>query len=115
MALLGALGVGLSPHLGGGVPLFVRALLYLVTGAGAIGWNALLLTWAGERVSPERSASAIALAGTSVFAGSAVFPPLFGLLAARVGFGPTWFCLAGLLLLAALNAFAAGTARTPRK
>ena len=111
-ALLGAVGIAVATHLGG--PLVLRGAAYLIAGLGAIGWNALVLTWGGERVSPARSGQAIGIIGTSVFAGSAIWPPLFGLLAQHAGFGAAWFALAGLIALAAVIALAAGTAARPR-
>ncbi len=107
-AILGALGIALATHLGN-VPIVLRGVAYFFAGAGAIGWNALVLTWGGERVSGARSGQAIGLIGTSVFAGSAIWPPLFGLVAQARGFGTAWFALAILIALAAVLALAAGT------
>jgi len=110
---VGALGIALATHLGS-VPFVLRGLGYLVAGAGAVGWNALVLTWGGERVSPGRSGQAMGTIGTSVFLGSAVWPPLLGLLAQAEGFTVAWSALAGLIALAAVVALAAGTADRPR-
>ncbi len=110
---LGALGIALATHLGA-VPFAVRGLAFFVAGAGAIGWNALVLTWGGERVSGGRSGQAIGLIGTSVFAGSAVWPPLLGLLAQSGGFPVAWYALSALIAGAAILAFAAGTSRASR-
>ena len=111
-AVLGAVGIAVATHLGG-VPFAVRGVAFFFAGAGAIGWNALVLTWGGERVSGGRSGQAIGLIGTSVFAGSAVWPPLLGLLAQAGGFGVAWYALSLLIALAAVLAFAAGTSRVP--
>ena len=111
---VGATGVAAATHLPPAAPYLLRAVLYLIAGLGAIGWNALLLTWAGERVSPGRAGQAIGSIGTAVFAGSAVWPPLLGLLAQHLGFTTAWLALAGLIAVAALLAFAAGTAARPR-
>lgn len=108
---LGALGIFLVPRLGATVPYALRMLLYFLTGSGAIGWNALLLTWAGERVAPEHAARAIALIGASVFAGSVAFPPLIGEAARVGGFPFAWISLAALLALAAGAALIASRGR----
>lgn len=110
-AFLGAAGIAVATHLGAPAPLLLRVGAYLVAGAGAIGWNALLLTWAGERVSDGRSAEAIGLTGTAVFAGSAVFPPVIGLAAAHMGFSAMWYGLAVLLAMVGAVALVAGAGR----
>ncbi len=60
------------------VPFLLLALVWFFFGAGAVGWNALTMTWAGESVPPEHSGFAMSSVGTSAFLGSAIFPPLFG-------------------------------------
>lgn len=60
------------------VPVFLLFVLWTVFGFGAVGWNALALTWAGETVPPSHSGMAMSLTGSVVFLGSSVFPPLFG-------------------------------------
>ncbi len=117
---LGALGILLAPGLGPGAPYPLRVALYFVAGTGAMGWNAVLLTWAAERVAPERAARAIGFIAASIFAGSIAFPPLIGLLAATSGFPFTWAALASMLALAAAAALVggrsgAGTGAAPRK
>ncbi|EQD80236.1 Major facilitator superfamily MFS-1, partial [mine drainage metagenome] len=78
-AALGAAGVVVTALLPRETPLASLLLLFFLTGAGAVGWNALVLTWGAERVAPERSGTAIGLLGSAIFLGSATFPPLFGL------------------------------------
>ncbi len=105
---IGALGILLVPRLGPGVPYALRLLLYFVTGAGAVGWNALFLTWAAERVAPDHAARALGAIGASIFAGSIVFPPLIGEAARLQGFSFAWIALGVLLGIASLGALAAG-------
>ncbi len=60
------------------VPILLLAVIWFFFGAGAVGWNALTMTWAGESVPPEHSGFAMSSVGTAAFLGSAIFPPLFG-------------------------------------
>ena len=106
-AIVGAAGLLLAARLGPSVPYVLRLALYFVTGMGAIGWNALLLTWAGERVAPDHAARALGLIGASVFAGSIAFPPLIGEVARLGGFAVAWESLAGMIALAAAAALLA--------
>lgn len=80
-AALGAVGFAVTAILPASTPLVLMIPLFLLTGAGAVGWNALVLTWGAERVVPERSGTALGLMGASAFLGSATFPPIFGLIA----------------------------------
>ncbi|MCY0869761.1 MAG: MFS transporter, partial [Firmicutes bacterium] len=85
------------------VPLLLLFSLWGVLGFGAVGWNALLLTWAGESVPATHSAMAMSLTGAVVFLGSALFPPMFGLLIdAAHGFAAAWWTLAATLFVAAI-------------
>lgn len=108
---LGALGVLLAPRLGPGAPYALRLALYFVAGTGAIGWNAVLLTWAAERVRPDHAARAIGIIAASIFAGSVAFPPLIGLAADAGGFPFAWMGLAVLLALASAAALLGGRRR----
>jgi len=91
------------------VPLLLLFLLWGVLGFGAVGWNALLLTWAGESVPATHSAFAMSLTGAVVFLGSALFPPLFGLLIdATHGFAAAWWTLAATLFVAAAATWLSG-------
>ena len=56
------------------------ALVWFFFGVGAVGWNALTITWAGESVPSQHSGFAMSAVGTCAFLGSAIFPPLFGAL-----------------------------------
>jgi MFS family permease len=102
----GAFVLGLLPR---DVPGIVLGLVLFLFGIGAVGWNGLTLTWAGERVPSTRSGQAMSLTGSVVFLGSAVYPPLFGWVVDVSGqFRLAWWLLAALLavamgLVAALN------------
>ncbi len=76
------------------------AMVWFFLGLGAVGWNALTITWAGESVPPQHSGFAMSAVGTSAFLGSAVFPPLFGaLIDATHQFNLGW-ALLGIFLAA---------------
>lgn len=70
-----ALIVGLLPM---NTSLWVVSIVWVAFGFSAVGWNALVLTWAGESVSSSNSGAAMSLTGASIFFGAAIFPPLFG-------------------------------------
>lgn len=101
-AALGAIGVGVAGLLPGTTPLPLIVGVFALAGAGAIGWNALVLTWGAERVGAQRSGTAIGLLGAAIFFGSAAFPPLFGFaVSALHGYAGAYLLLALQLLLAA--------------
>jgi MFS family permease len=62
------------------VPFAALLLVWFFFGMGAVGWNALTLTWAAESVPSEHSGLAMMSVGTAIFLGSALFPPVFGAL-----------------------------------
>lgn len=104
-AALGALGIVVTAILPRTTPMPILILLFGLTGAGAVGWNALVLTWGAERVPPERSGTAIGLIGAAIFLGSAAFPPLFGWLAGAVhSYTPSFVLLGAQIGLAAVLA-----------
>jgi MFS family permease len=77
---------------------------------GAIGWNALSLTWAAETVPPDQAGFAMGFVGTVVFLGSAFFPPILGaVIDATHHFRPAWIILAGILAAAGMMAWYAST------
>lgn len=78
---------------------------------GALGWNALVYTRAGEMAPPELAAQSVSVAATVIFTLSAVATPPMGALAAGAGWSAFWLVLAGLAAAAALLA---GTLRVPR-
>ena len=91
------------------LPATVSALLvfplWIVFGFGAVGWNALALTWAGESVPSAHSGFAMSLTGTIVFLGSSIFPPIFGWIVDTTHqFSYGWLMLAVVLSFAALIA-----------
>ncbi|MCY0908876.1 MAG: MFS transporter [Sulfobacillus thermotolerans] len=108
IALLAFIMVGfvvfLPQHIGFGW----ICLVWFLMGMGAIGWNALSLTWAAETVLPEQAGMAMGFVGTVVFLGSAFFPPILGaVIDSTHHFRPAWGLLAGILLGAGLLAYQA--------
>lgn len=84
-------------------PVWALFLVWACLGAGAIGWNALALTWSGESVPANFSGFAIGINGSVVFLGSAIFAPLFGFVVdATHQYADGWMMLAAILLIAAL-------------
>lgn len=85
------------------VPLVLLLLFFL--GLGAVGWNSLAITWAGEEVPPTMSGQAMSWAGSAFFLGSTLYPPLFGhVVDAFHTYESAWLGLAVLLFFAALLA-----------
>lgn len=94
-----AIVVGLLPT---NTPVWLLIAVWTIFGFGAVGWNALVLTWAGESVPPSHSGLAMSLTGSVVFLGSAIFPPIFGFVVDtthHMAFG--WWMLAVILAIAA--------------
>ena len=78
----------------------------LPLGVGAVGWNALVLTWSGERVPAWGAGQAMSWTGSAVFLGSALYPPAFGWVLDHTGHFAwafsalaIWMALAGLLVV----------------
>lgn len=107
-ALLGvtALGVALAvalAYLPRGLPIWALAALWLALGVAYIGWNALAVTWAGERVAEARAGAAMGLETSAILAGAAVSAPIFGFVAEiSHGYRDAWLTLAAALTLALL-------------
>lgn len=98
-AVLACLVAFLPPH----VPGVLLALLWFLLGASMVGWNALLLTWAGERVSVHNAGAAIGLTTSALLAGAAVSAPAFGFIVELSGgYRIAWLSLAAVLAGAAL-------------
>lgn len=84
--------------------ILIIPVLWLL-GVGGVGWNGLLLTWAGERVGTRRAGQAMSWSGSAAFLGSAIYPPLFGLVVDRTHqYSIAWAGLGGWLLVGALLA-----------
>lgn len=100
LATVLALIVALMPtH--AGVPVFLP--LWFALGVAMIGWNALLLTWAGERVSIANAGTAMGLTTSAVLLGASLSPLLVGRLVEATGsFRVAWLALSGILCCAAL-------------
>lgn len=107
-AALGAilsLIVGILPDT---VPVWLMFGIWTLFGFGAVGWNALALTWAGESVPPSYSGFAMSLTGTVIFLGASISTPVFGFLVDtthRFAYG--WWMLSGILTLAAIVSWVA--------
>jgi MFS family permease len=107
-ALLGITLVGVAlalvlawlPH---HVPVALLAVLWLALGAAFVGWNALALTWAGERVTAAHAGSAIGIETSAVLCGATVSAPVFGAIVERAGtYQVAWLTLAVMLAIAAV-------------
>ena len=101
-ALLGITGVGVAlallPH---AVPMALLVALWLGLGAAFVGWNALALTWAGERVAAAHAGSAMGLETSAVLFGATVSAPIFGAIVEWAGsYQAAWLTLAAVLALA---------------
>lgn len=89
----------LPPHL----PLLALATLWLALGASFVGWNALALTWAGERVSQAHAGTAIGLETSAVLCGATVTAPVIGAIVQLTGtYRAAWLTLAVVLGAAAV-------------
>ncbi|MER7463399.1 MFS transporter [Streptomyces sp. NPDC097981] len=98
---------------------YVHALVWagvVAVGAFAVSGNAVSMVLVMQRAAPGRAGQDSALVAAGFFAGFAVGPPLFGLLAEAGRYGPGWLMVAGEF--AAAGAVAATWAvrdrRTPR-
>lgn len=102
-ASLAALSAASLAAMGAGTPNWLPFLAAIALGAGGAGWNALQLTWAGERVPPGRAGQSMSWCGAAVFLGAAIFPPLAGFVSDHTGsLVAMWIGLAGLLAVAAI-------------
>ncbi len=97
----GLLAVGLA-MLPRSVALIALVPLWFVLGALLVGWNALMLTWAGERVSVGNAGAAMGLATSAILLGATICPPVFGFVVQVSGsFSAAWLMLGGILAVAA--------------
>lgn len=83
-------------------PTIALAALWLALGAAFVGWNALAVTWAGERGAEARAGAAIGIETSAILCGATVSAPVFGAIVERSGGYPmAWLTLAAVLTLAA--------------
>ncbi len=83
------------------VPYLVLMVLWFALGSMLVGWNALLMTWAGERVAPTHAGMAMGLSTACVLFGAVICPPIFGLIVqGSGGYRIAWLVLAAILGLA---------------
>lgn len=108
-ALLGALSALAMATLSPTLPAPALWVLLFLLGVGTVGWNSLVLTWAGESVPVARSGLAMTWTGGTVFLGSAIYPPIFGYIVdVTHQFSLAWLILSVLLFLTALLALSRG-------
>lgn len=99
VAALAALAFGWAPA---STPTAVLLAILVPLGIGAVGWNALVLTWSGERVPSWGAGQAMSWTGSAVFLGSALYPPAFGWILDNTGhFSWAFTALALWMVLAA--------------
>ncbi len=85
------------------LPLIVLAALWLALGGAFVGWNALALTWAGDRVTEAHAGSAMGLETSAILFGATISAPIFGAIVERSGtYQTAWFTLAAVLSIAAV-------------
>lgn len=83
--------------------LVALAPLWLLLGATMVGWNALMLTWTGERVSVRNAGAAMGLTTSAILLGAAISAPIFGFIVQASGtYRTAWFGLGAILAAAAL-------------
>ncbi|MHB1955865.1 MAG: MFS transporter [Sulfobacillus sp.] len=100
IAGVATLGVSVLPH---HVPFGILLVLWLILGTGAVGWNALALTWAGESVPVEHAGLAMTTMASLIYVGAVLHPPLFGFIADHTGsLTYSWIWLTGCLAVAFL-------------
>ncbi|MCL4351852.1 MAG: MFS transporter [Firmicutes bacterium] len=112
IAGVATLAIALLPHR---VPVDALLALWFVLGTGAVGWNALALTWAGESVPVEHAGLAMTTIAALIYVGAVLHPPLFGMIADHTGavrYG--WLWLSGCMGLALLLSVWKQRRRPPR-
>lgn len=92
----------------------VMGFISAVFGFTAVGYNVLFLTHIGEIAGPEQAGRAIGFWITVAYGGAVISPPLFGVVADRVGFSGAWVVFGGMLALAIVLA-ALYTQLAPRR
>lgn len=99
-ATLLACGLAALP---GHVSALLLVPLWLVLGMTMVGWNALVLTWVGERVSIGNAGAAMGITTSAILLGATISAPIFGLIVqAGNSYRIAWLALAGVLGAAVL-------------
>lgn len=81
----------------------VVAALWLVLGVMMVGWNALILTWVGQRVSEGNAGGAMGFTTSAILLGATVCTPVFGWIVEISGtYRAGWLTLALILTSAAV-------------
>ena len=97
----GALLAGVLAVLPRGSGMPALALLWFLLGATMVGWNALMLTWSGDRVSARNAGAAIGLTTSAILLGATISAPAFGLIVEAGGYQSAWLTLGVILALVA--------------
>ncbi len=103
IALLASLG-GAVFWFASGRGLVVQLIAIAFFSFGALGFNGVLYTIAGELVGPERSGQAVGLAATVLFGGGAIGAIVLGFLADALGYRALWPTASLLALCGAILA-----------
>lgn len=98
-AACGALLAGALAVLPRGCGMPALALLWFLLGATMVGWNALMLTWTGERVSAHNAGAAIGLTTSAILLGATISAPAFGFIVEVGGYQSAWMTLGAILAL----------------
>ncbi|HKD77093.1 MAG TPA: MFS transporter, partial [Ktedonobacterales bacterium] len=86
-----ALLVGVLPMR---LPLPIILTLWFVLGAAMVGWNALIVTWSGERVRERNAGAAMGLTSSCVLFGAIITAPIMGGIIQVTGtFASAWITL----------------------
>ena len=101
-AASGAALAGIVAVLPRDVGMLALAPLWLLLGATMVGWNALMLTWAGERVSLGNAGAAIGLTTSAILLGATISAPAFGMIVEVSGsYRVAWLALGAILAVVA--------------
>lgn len=85
------------------IPFWALAILWTLFGGAFVGWNALALTWAGERITDARVGAALGLETSAILCGASVTTPVFGAVVERSGtFTAGWLTLGVIMAVASV-------------
>ncbi|MGE5333762.1 MAG: MFS transporter [Nitrososphaerota archaeon] len=101
-AACGALLAGVLAVLPRGSGMLALVPLWFFLGVTLVGWNALMLTWSGSRVSAHNAGTAIGLTTSAILLGATISAPAFGLVVEAGGYQSAWFVLGAIMLVVAV-------------
>ncbi|HEU5347650.1 MAG TPA: MFS transporter [Ktedonobacterales bacterium] len=101
-AVSGAILAGVVAVLPRGFGILALVSLWFLLGAAMVGWNALMLTWSGERVSARNTGAAMGLTTSAILLGAAIAAPGFGLIVEAGGYQSAWLALGAILMVVAV-------------